>query len=56
LLWVERNIRQDQRVDVAASKRRGVAQEMLITETNTTLPLEGTGKRLPEEVKKISAG
>jgi hypothetical protein len=36
--------------------KRGVAQWMLITETTTTLPLEGTGKRLPEGVKKISSG
>jgi NAD(P)-dependent dehydrogenase (short-subunit alcohol dehydrogenase family) len=34
----------------------GVAPLMLITETGTTPPLEGTGKRLPPAVKKTSSG
>jgi hypothetical protein len=33
-------------------EQRGVTQAMLITETTTTLPLEGTRKRLPEGDKE----
>jgi len=33
-------------------EQRGVTQAMLITETTTTLSLEGTSKRLPEGDKE----